>query len=102
MAWNSVIRCRIQDTALDEIRSRCASLEQDYPAQVSDDCFRKLETMSSARSSRNWSERDDPSADVLRSCMEGWAAQQADAADEARAGDKTAGLAADPQCWTDP
>jgi len=35
IAWNSFIRYRIRDTALDEIRSRCASLEQDYPAQVS-------------------------------------------------------------------
>jgi hypothetical protein len=34
IAWNSFIRYRIQDEALDEIRARCASLE-DYPTQAS-------------------------------------------------------------------
>lgn len=31
-AWNDFIRYRIQDTELDEIRSRCARLEEKYPA----------------------------------------------------------------------
>ena len=34
-AWNAFIRYRIQDIALDKIRLRCASLEEDYPALVS-------------------------------------------------------------------
>ena len=35
IAWNDFIRYRIQDSALDEIRLRCAGLEEDYPALVS-------------------------------------------------------------------
>jgi uncharacterized membrane protein YraQ (UPF0718 family) len=35
LAWNAFSRYRIQDSALDKIRLRCAALEEDYPARVS-------------------------------------------------------------------
>lgn len=34
-AWSDFIRYRIQDTALDEIRLRCARLDQDYSGEES-------------------------------------------------------------------
>jgi hypothetical protein len=35
LTWNHFVRYRIQDAALDEIRSRCARLEPDHPSGIS-------------------------------------------------------------------